>query len=43
MSDMITTKWSRRAIVNGRPMVHITAGGLTGYWAPAGPVLTDGH
>ncbi|MEV6176033.1 D-glucuronyl C5-epimerase family protein [Streptomyces sp. NPDC052015] len=35
--------FDRRAIVNGRPMVHITAGGLTGYWAPAGPVLTDGH
>ncbi|MFD9225373.1 D-glucuronyl C5-epimerase family protein [Streptomyces sp. NPDC060064] len=31
----------RRAIVNGRPMFQITAGGLTGYWVPAGSVTID--
>ncbi|MFF3398116.1 D-glucuronyl C5-epimerase family protein [Streptomyces sp. NPDC002659] len=35
--------FDRRAIVNGRPMVRITAGGLTGYWAPTAQVLTDGR
>ncbi|MER5584129.1 D-glucuronyl C5-epimerase family protein [Streptomyces asoensis] len=31
----------RRAIVNGRPMFQITAGGLTGYWVPAASVTVD--
>lgn len=31
----------RRAIVNGRPMHQITAGGLTGYWVPASSVTVD--
>jgi hypothetical protein len=31
----------RRAIVNGRPMFQITAGGLTGYWVPAAAVTID--
>ncbi|MET7956312.1 D-glucuronyl C5-epimerase family protein [Streptomyces sp. NPDC005317] len=31
----------RRAIVNGRPMFQITAGGLTGYWVPASAVTID--
>ncbi|WP_405548730.1 D-glucuronyl C5-epimerase family protein [Streptomyces microflavus] len=31
----------RRAIVNGRPCFQITAGGLTGYWAPASAVAVD--
>jgi hypothetical protein len=31
----------RRAIVNGRPMFQITAGGLTAYWVPAGSVTID--
>ena len=31
----------RRAIVNGRPMHQITAGGLTGYWVPASAVTVD--
>jgi len=31
----------RRAIVNGRPMFLITAGGLTGYWVPASAVTID--
>lgn len=31
----------RRAIVNGRPMFQITAGGLTGYWVPAASVAID--
>jgi hypothetical protein len=31
----------RRAIVNGRPMFQITAGGLTGYWVPAASVTID--
>ena len=31
----------RRAIVNGRPMFQITAGGLTGYWVPASSVTVD--
>lgn len=33
--------FDQRAIVNGRPMLRITAGGLTGYWVPNGPVLAD--
>ncbi|MEV6654313.1 D-glucuronyl C5-epimerase family protein [Streptomyces sp. NPDC051219] len=32
-----------RAIVNGRPMVRITAGALKDYWAPCSQVLTDGR
>lgn len=32
----------RRAIVNGRPMYQITAGALTGYWAPATSITMDG-
>ncbi|WP_326650391.1 D-glucuronyl C5-epimerase family protein [Streptomyces sp. NBC_01750] len=35
--------FDRRAVVNGRPMVRITAGGLNGYWAPTAQVLTDGR
>ncbi|MFF7205957.1 D-glucuronyl C5-epimerase family protein [Streptomyces sp. NPDC008141] len=35
--------FDRRAVVNGRPMVRITAGGLAGYWAPVAQVLTDGR
>ena len=31
----------RRAIVNGRAMFQITAGGLTGYWVPASAVTVD--
>jgi hypothetical protein len=31
----------RRAVVNGRPMFQITAGGLTGYWVPASSVTVD--
>jgi hypothetical protein len=31
----------RRAIVNGRPMFQITAGGLTGYWVPATAVTVE--
>ncbi|MGA4867555.1 D-glucuronyl C5-epimerase family protein [Streptomyces lavendulocolor] len=31
----------RRAIVNGRPMFQITAGGLTSYWVPASAVTVD--
>ena len=31
----------RRAIVNGRPMFQITAGGLTGYWVPASAVTVN--
>ncbi|MDR3079463.1 MAG: D-glucuronyl C5-epimerase family protein [Streptomyces sp.] len=31
----------RRAIVNGRPMFQITAGGLAGYWVPAASVTAD--
>jgi hypothetical protein len=31
----------RRAIVNGRPMFQITAGGLTGYWVPASAVTIE--
>ncbi|WP_256104799.1 D-glucuronyl C5-epimerase family protein [Streptomyces sp. ODS05-4] len=31
----------RRAIVNGRPMFKITAGGLTGGWVPATSVTAD--
>lgn len=31
----------RRAIVNGRPMVQITAGGLTGYWVPASAIAIE--
>ncbi|MGW7097685.1 D-glucuronyl C5-epimerase family protein [Streptomyces sp. NPDC054874] len=32
----------RRAIVNGRPMFQITAGALTGYWAPATSITING-
>ncbi len=32
---------SERAIVNGRPMYMIAAGGLTGYWVPASAVTAD--
>ncbi|MFG3494101.1 D-glucuronyl C5-epimerase family protein [Streptomyces sp. NPDC047928] len=32
-----------RAVVNGRTMVRISAGSLTGYWVPAYQVLTDGR
>lgn len=32
---------SQRAIVNGRPMYLIAAGGLTGYWVPASSVTAD--
>lgn len=35
--------FDRRSIVNGRPMVQITAGTLTGFWAPCAQVLTDGR
>jgi hypothetical protein len=35
--------FDRRAVVNGRIMVRITAGGLAGYWAPTAQVRTDGH
>ncbi|MFF3403788.1 D-glucuronyl C5-epimerase family protein [Streptomyces sp. NPDC002659] len=35
--------FDRRSIVNGRPMVQITAGSLTGFWAPSSHVLTDGR
>ncbi|MFE7129568.1 D-glucuronyl C5-epimerase family protein [Streptomyces sp. NPDC057638] len=35
--------FDRRAIVNGRPMIRITAGGLNGYWAPTPQVRTDGR
>ncbi|MFI1013001.1 D-glucuronyl C5-epimerase family protein [Streptomyces sp. NPDC020965] len=35
--------FDRRAIVNGRPMIRITAGALNGYWAPLPLVLTDGR
>lgn len=31
----------RRAVVNGRAMFQITAGGLTGYWVPASAVTID--
>lgn len=31
----------RRAIVNGRAMFQITAGGLTGYWVPASAITID--
>jgi hypothetical protein len=31
----------RRAVVNGRAMFQITAGGLTGYWVPASAVTVD--
>lgn len=31
----------RRAIVNGRGMFQITAGGLTGYWVPASAVTVE--
>ncbi|MFI6286980.1 D-glucuronyl C5-epimerase family protein [Streptomyces sp. NPDC051018] len=31
-----------RAVVNGRPMCRITAGGLTGYWVPSNDIIVDG-
>ncbi|MFI6288422.1 D-glucuronyl C5-epimerase family protein [Streptomyces sp. NPDC051018] len=38
-----TAPFDRRAVVNGRPMVHITAGSLTDFWAPASQILPDGR
>lgn len=35
------TPADRRAIVNGRPMFQITAGGLTGYWVPEAAVTAE--
>ncbi|MFF0060964.1 D-glucuronyl C5-epimerase family protein [Streptomyces sp. NPDC005279] len=35
--------FDRRAFVNGRPMVQITAGGLTGYWVPCTDIIVDGQ
>lgn len=35
--------FDRRAVVNGRPMIRITAGGLKDYWAPLPLVATDGR
>lgn len=35
--------FDRRSVVNGRPMVYITAGGLSGFWAPSSQVLSDGR
>jgi hypothetical protein len=35
--------FDRRSVANGRVMVQMTAGGLTGYWAPATQVLADGR
>ncbi|MFE7132989.1 D-glucuronyl C5-epimerase family protein [Streptomyces sp. NPDC057638] len=35
--------FDRRSIVNGRPMVRITAGPLTGFWAPSSHVRSDGR
>ncbi|MET7618189.1 D-glucuronyl C5-epimerase family protein [Streptomyces sp. NPDC005408] len=35
--------FDRRAFVNGRPMVQITAGGLTGYWVPCADIIVDGQ
>ncbi|MGW7366078.1 D-glucuronyl C5-epimerase family protein [Streptomyces sp. NPDC054841] len=35
--------FDRRAVVNGRTMLRITAGELAGYWVPASDVLTDGR
>lgn len=37
-----TAPTDRRAIVNGRPMFRITAGGLTGYWVAANDVTAEG-
>ena len=34
--------FDRRAFVNGRPMVQITAGGLTGYWVAHADLILDG-
>ncbi|MGW4623749.1 D-glucuronyl C5-epimerase family protein, partial [Streptomyces sp. NPDC004592] len=34
--------FDQRATINGRPMLRISAGGLTGYWVWQGNVTTDG-
>jgi len=35
--------FDKRSVVNGRPMCHIAAGSLTGYWVWTGDIVTDGH
>ncbi|MFD0138502.1 hypothetical protein ACFV2L_35370 [Streptomyces sp. NPDC059687] len=42
MGPSLRRPFGQRPTINGRPMLRISAGGLTGYWVWQGNVATDG-
>ena len=42
MGPSLRRPFDQRPTINGRPMLRISAGGLTGYWVWQGNVATDG-